>query len=134
MQCCLVLTKLGKCGMVVELLCYSMNILCKVIAFCLALNPISAQAETFRAFVLKGESVILYCVECDSYTDPSYLTKVRSPLPGLIPGDMVTKDRKVISFKGTELVKGGVYRSTIDREDLLKKLSEDGYLPLILEQ
>jgi len=119
--------------MVVELLCYSMNILCKVIAFCLALNPLSAQAETFRAFVLKGESVMLYCVECASYTAPSYLTRVRSPLPGLIPGDMVIRDRKVISFKGENFT-GGVYRSNIGREALLQKLSTDGYLPLILEQ
>jgi hypothetical protein len=84
--------------------------------------------------MLKGSSVALYCVGCSSFTAPSYLTKVRSPLPGLIPGDMVIKDGKIITFTGTENIKGGVYRAKIERSYLVQKLSLDGYLPLIIEQ
>ena len=128
------MTKLAKYAIFIQVLSFSMGHLYKVIALCLVLTPLSVQAETFRAFMLKGESIALYCVGCASFTAPSYLTRVRSPLPGLIPGDMVIKNRKMVSFTGEEPVKGGVYRSAIEREDLLQKLSEDGYLPLIFRQ
>jgi hypothetical protein len=47
---------------------------------------------------------------------------------------MVIKDRQTVSFTGTEPVKGMVYRSKLDKEALLQRLSADGYLPLRFKQ
>lgn len=100
-----------------------------------ALTPVAAQAETFRAFFLHPEKKVveLYCVGCNNFTPPNYLERVRSPLLGPLPGDYVIKQGGMLIFKGRKIesVIGGVFTFDIGKKALVQKLSQEGYLPLI---